>query len=51
MSVLADGIEVYIPFEELVDLEAEKNKDYKVKEKNYFLKLQEEKKCFQILAL
>lgn len=50
MSVLADGIEVYIPFEELVDLEAE-NKDYKVKEQNYFLKLQEEKKCFQILVL
>jgi len=26
MSVLADGIEVYIPFEELVDLEAEKQR-------------------------
>lgn len=46
MSVLADGIEVYIPFEELVDLEAE-NKDYKVKEQNYFLKLQEEKNAFK----
>ena len=26
-SVLADGIEVYIPFEELVDLEAEKQRN------------------------
>ena len=26
MSVLADGIEVYIPFEELIDLEAEKQR-------------------------
>ena len=33
MSVLADGIEVYIPFEELVDLEAEKQRLQGEKEK------------------
>lgn len=50
MSVLADGIEVYIPFEELVDLEAEKQRLQGERAK-LLSEVARGEKCFQILVL